>query len=239
MLREGLLKNLFLVLLLANLLAVGWQIWIVPPEVPPDRLSGSGDEPELALASPVRKGATAVAPSRRSAAAIPNGSAATIACRRIGPLSDGGLADAVGQRLRAEGIAVSQTSEEGQIWVGHWVQLENVGNRQQADQIVGRLSAGGLPDAYVLQATGPISISLGVFRSRERADKVVAEARKLGFQPTVTDRYRPGVQYWLLVRAPAGGRLGLTELARETGQIIRSDAVPCPPTDVGGANAFN
>jgi hypothetical protein len=210
------MRNLFLVLLLANLLVLGWQVWLVPGEVPAARLATPGTEAELTL--------TAADRGDSGPGAGPTGPGGP--CLRIGPISDGQAADRVSERLRREGASVSQNAEEGEIWVGHWVQLENVGSRAEADRMVSRLNAGGLPDAYVLQDSPPFSISLGVFRSRERAEKVAAEARRLGFKPLMGDRYRPGVQYWLSVSA-LPGRLNLNELARESGQILRSESVPC------------
>lgn len=235
------MRALFLTLLLANLLLFGWQLWIVPPEVPAERPVRGGGEPELALVSADRRLGPAPEGAEGPASGVAAATtAAAMECLRIGPFADGAVAEAIGQRLQAQGIAVSQSSEEGQIWVGHWVQIENVATRAEADRIVARLSAGGLPDAYVLQAAGPTAISLGVFRSRERADKVVAEARRLGFKPVVTDRYRLGVQYWLLTRAAAGTRVPVAELTRETGQIVRSDTIPCSPApSVGGTSPIH
>jgi hypothetical protein len=230
-------RNVFLALLFANLLAFGWHLWIVPPEVPASRLVRLGTEPELTLAG---AGQVGPATSPSASASPPAAAAGAPRCLRIGPLADGGVADAVSQRLQQQGIVVAQSSEEGQIWVGHWVQLENVGDRAQAERTVARLSAGGLPDAYVLQAAGPATISLGVFRSQERADKVVADARRLGFSPVVTDRYRVGVQFWLLARLRAGERVPVAELARESGQILRSEPVSCAgPTGIGGVARIN
>jgi hypothetical protein len=229
-------KGLFLALLLANLLALAWQLWVAPPEIPPDRLVKANSEAELTLAV-VQKAPVAAAPSStKTAVGIFNSGDQ---CLRIGPLPDAALADRVSQRLQREGIVVSQSAEQGQIWVGHWVQLENVGNREAADRIVAKLSAGGVPDAYVLPSAGPVAVSLGVFRSRERADKVVTDARRLGLQPVVIDRYRVGFQYWLQAKVPAGAAARLVELTRESGQILRSDAVPCPPGAVGGTGPVN
>ena len=87
----------------------------------------------------------------------------------------------------------------------------------------------------MLQNSPPFSISLGVFRDRDRADKVAVAAAALGFHPQTTDRYRAGIQYWLTVAVPAGRTLPLADLGRESGQILRSDQVACPTDSVGGA----
>lgn len=216
------MKNVFLALLLANLLFLGWRLWVAPPEVPATELIGRGPEPDIAATTP-----------RRAARAGDDVAAGTVStelrCLRIGPMADGQLADSLRSSLAGRGIPATATSEEGQIWVGHWVQLESVASRQEADAIAARLAESGLPDAYVLQTSPPFSISLGVFRDRQRADKVAAEASRLGFKPQMTDRYRAGLQYWLAVQVPAGKALSVEDLARESGQILRAEPMACPP----------
>jgi SPOR domain len=235
-------RNLFLALLLANLLFLGWQLWIAPPDIPADRLRTAGPEPEIQAATrsfnPAGEGTAAgdgsSTPGSRTTPLPPPGS-----CVRIGPIADGQVADSVRMRLKTGGFDATVAVEEGQIWVGHWVQLESVGSREEADRIVGRLSAGGIPDAYVLQTDPPFAISLGVFRDKERADKVLAAAASLGFQPQMTDRYRAGVQYWLSFVVPVGGSLSLGDLEREFGQTLRAEPVACQTTSIGGAELIN
>lgn len=210
------MKNVFLALVLANLLFLGWKLWIAPAEVAPMGLLVRGDEPEIALARPPA--------AKRGTEAPPDG---TARCVRLGPIGDGVVADAVRARLGAGGLESSMTTDEGQVWVGHWVQVEGVASRAEADQVVARLAAGGLPDAYVLQTAAPFSVSLGVFRDRVRADAVVASARALGLSPSVTDRYRSGLQYWLTVALPPGRVVPLDELVRESGQILRAEEITC------------
>jgi hypothetical protein len=216
-------KNLFLILLLLNLSFLGWQLWIAPSDVPAARVAspGTGQDitPVQGSSARARRASTATGQERPSS---------EDRCVRVGPIADGQMADTLRARLARMGLAATTGAEEGQIWVGHWVQLESVASREEADRIAARLAAGGLPDAYVLQASPPFSISLGVFRDRDRADKVAATAAKLGFQPQTTDRYRSGLQYWLTAKVPAGRILPLDDLGRESGQILRADQVACP-----------
>lgn len=228
------MRNLFLALLLGNLLFMGWRLWVAPPEVPADQLLSRGPEPDIA--------ATPLAASGRAGAA--RAGAATVAdratrCLRIGPIADAQLADTLRSSLNRRGIGATITSEEGQVWVGHWVQLESVASRQEADAIAARLAAGGLPDAYILQTSPPFSISLGVFRDKDRADKVVADATRLGFRPQMTNRYRAGLQYWLAVVVPPGVAMSVDDLGRESGQILRAEPVACPADLIGGRGAIN
>ncbi len=221
------MRNLFLALLLANLLFLGWRVWIAPPQVPARQLMNRGPEPDITATAPVRAAGVAPFPSDPD----------NVQCLRIGPLADAQLADTLRSSLSRRDVTTTVASTEGQIWVGHWVQLETVASRQEAEAIAARLAASGLPDAYILQTSPPFSISLGVFRDKERADKVAAEAARLGFHPQMTDRYRPGIQYWLTAVVPPGASLPADALGRESGQIVRSEATPCPADSIGGERA--
>lgn len=224
------MRNLFLLLLLANLLFLGWQRWVAPPEVAATEFLSGGQEPRIqTLARAGPEGRLSAAPRGAPRLPVPPDGR----CARIGPLAEGTTADRLRARLEAAGFDAATAVEEGQVWVGHWVQLESVGSREEADRVVARLATGGLPDAYVLQTSPPFSISLGVFRDRSRADTVAAAAAKLGFRPGITDRYRPGALYWLSVVVPQGRALPLDDLGRESDQILRAEPVACPAELVG------
>ncbi len=229
------MRNLFLALLLANLLFLGWQHWVAPPEVPAAELLSAGQEPRietLAQAAASETGGQSGGAMRLPVP--PNGR-----CVRIGPIAEGQTADTLRARLTAAGFDAATAAGEGQVWVGHWVQLESVASREEADRVVTRLAAGGLPDAYVLQTSPPFSISLGVFRDRERAEAVASAATRLGFRPRTTGRYRAGTQYWLTVVVPPGRALPLNTLGQETGQILRAEQVSCPADPIGATKGIH
>lgn len=221
------MRNLFSILVLANLLFLGWRLWVSPPDVVATELAFAGQEPLITVLRP-EAASPGSADIRETGIRLPVSTSPGSQCLRIGPIADGPVADALRARLAADGFDVATTVEEGQIWVGHWVQLDGITSREEADRIVARLTAGGLPDAYVLQNTAPFTISLGVFRDRERADSVASAAGRLGVRARTTDRYRPGTQFWLAVVIPPGIDLSLDSLGRESGRILRAEQIDCP-----------
>lgn len=227
------MRNVFLALLLANLLFLGWRLWVAPPDLPAGQPRAVASEPAVATLRPLGAATDQGGRGDGQSAGADVADAVAAGCFRIGPIADGQLADTIRARLTATGAAATLAAEEGQVWVGHWVQLESVATRDEADAVVARLAAGGLPDAYVLQTSPPYSISLGVFRDRERADAVAAAAARLGFRARLTDRFRSGLQYWLSVGVPAGATLPLEQLGRESGQILRAESIPCPAGGIG------
>ena len=212
------MRNLCLLLLLGNLVLLGWQRWVRPPPVPRPALPVA----QLELLAPV--------------AAVPGAGGLTdaVRCLQLGPFDDPGALAAAARALRAAGREVREVLRPGEVWVGNWVQIDGLATLEAAEQARRRLVAGGLTDAYILQVDGAHRISLGVFRERERAEGVQRRARELGFSPALGDRYRPAQEAWLELRQPPGERFDPALLALPSTQILRTEEVACPPRPVAG-----
>ncbi|MEE4186782.1 MAG: SPOR domain-containing protein [Gammaproteobacteria bacterium] len=211
------MRNLLLGCILLNLLAYAYQHWIIEPAVRVDALSIDQSFPRLQLVNPA---ARAPAPP---AAALP----ASVRCLRIGPFLRADAAETVRQSLTQRGILVRQSAEEGQVWVGHWVQVRVAGSRAEAESIRDRLRSAGLRDAYIVSSDDQRLISLGVFRLLSSANAAAQKARDLGIEPLVVERYQPGTNFWLAARLRPDQRLEAGELTGSAGQIVRSEQVPC------------
>jgi hypothetical protein len=221
-------RNFFLLLLLANILFAAWQFFVVPADVNPYALSDGGRERELPLfTGQASRGHTRPAGAKAGEPAMAADRIAGPGCFHVGPFTDSAAAGAVRDRLAQTGLLVSESTREGQEWLGHWVQVEDFADQAAAQAAIARLAAGGVPDATLLSQNPPISVSLGVFRVRARAEAVATMARGLGFTPTVTDRYRNGLQYWVELQLAAEQSLSLAGLAGDPSQILRAEAVPC------------
>ena len=221
-------RNLFLLLLLVNVLFAAWQFFVVPADLNPYALREGGRERELPLFS-VPAGRQRTQPGGLKSVE-PAAAADRIAgpgCFHVGPFTDSGAAGAVRDGLAQKGLPVSESSREGQEWLGHWVQLENFADQAAAEAAIARLAAGAVPDATLISQNAPFAVSLGVFKVRARADAVATVARGLGFAPTITDRYRNGLQYWVELKLAAERSLSLAGLTGDSSQILRAEAVPC------------
>lgn len=239
------MRNLFLALLLANLLFLAWQLWIEPqspPEVPqpagvqldlegepagPGAVATSvGAEPPAEAGVP--PGAQPAAPgTTASPEGIPLSDQAS--CLRLGPMPDGTAARRAATALAEQGYLADVEDRPGQTWLGHWVQITGFSTSGQAEAARRRLMAGGLVDAYLMEDGASSLVSLGVFRERARAERVLAAAQRLGFSPVIRDRVRPTVEPWVLVRLTAGQkRPAIPDLGPGGAWIVRSEATACP-----------
>jgi hypothetical protein len=212
------LRNIILGLLLANILVLGWKRWIVPPDVAMPVALAAGSEAELVL--------IARSPGEDSAGIDGTGAEAA-RCARIGPLASRDVAQAVGRQLRRRDLSIDLASNPGEIWVGHWVQLLGLESEEAAATALNRLVDGGIVDAYIVQTEPDYNISLGVFRGLQGAEEVRTIARRLGYQPEMHDRVRPGTEHWVTVEMTPGQSVDLTDIRLESTQILRKEKIPC------------
>ena len=217
------MRNIALVLLLSNLLLLAWQRWVVPPEPLHETLALTQDYSDLVYMP--RLGS--IPADDPILGAIPLTPDSVVRCLRIGPFGRESDALRVGDELESRGVAVQQFSEQGDIWVGHWVTVKDLGTLDDTRKTLARLAANGMQDAYVVTDGEPI-ISLGVFRKRASVDIVAGKARALGFVVDTTDRLRPGTNYWLDTQLTGTEALPLRRILQDMGQILRSETIDCP-----------
>ena len=223
------MRNALLILLMLNALIFFYQKWIIEPADPVDALFIEQDVPGLMPAKrlAVADDSDGEAPAEIGADGEDAPSNPGYRCLQIGPFAQVADAEQVRTSLQRREATVRQVTEEGQVWVGHWVQVVDMASRAQAEQSRDVLVQGGMPDAYIVPGADDFRISLGVFRQRSSADNTVRSARLLGFQTRVDDRYQPGTNFWLRVRMPADRNLRPGEFKSDNGQILRTETIQC------------
>jgi hypothetical protein len=230
------MRNLVLLLLLANALYWAWEHWLKPenssvevvaptaqgltlvsevepvtePSVAPEVVAEEVLAPEAAATEEVAVAAAPVAEPQ---------------CVSLGPFRDLPEAANVGSNLKRAGLKSRQRVGEGDIWIGHWVHIDNLGSRATAEGVLARLREGGVSDSYIVSDDGSQGISLGVFSEIKRAGTRRQQVQELGFAPVVTDRSRRGTVYWVDVDLEADQELDLASL--QQGRIVRINEGGC------------
>lgn len=251
------MRAIALLLILANLGFLGWSQLV-------DVRSGGGQStlpvgvaaaPRLVLSTEVPPGA-AGPPSdaqRETGSALPIEPAVAAAepepnivpldaeqvdCVSVGAFRD--LAEAVqaSAALQAAGYFSRQRVDQGEVWLGYWVSVQNLGTREAAEAALAELGRNGISDAYILPGAGSGNVlSLGVFNDAGRAQRRVEEIRALGFQAELADRRRAGSVYWVDVDLKAPGAMfDPSVLQTEPGKIVRLEFRACP--NAAGAPPF-
>ena len=249
------MRNLFLALVLANLGFAAWHSWFAA-SAGGSPVSKRGDAPGIALVSELGKGAdraVSIASSNQAAGGgatassnaasvptptneAPHGSSATAPaasandgtrCVTVGPFKELSQAAAAAAQLRSSGLDPTQRVAEGDIWVGYWVYLKEIATQAQAKDILAKLRADKITDAYVIPDTDSGNlVSLGVYSEIDRARRRLEAVRALGYDVTVADRTRRGTVYWIDVRLASGQSVDFDKL-QPAGRIIRLEQRPC------------
>ncbi len=225
------MRNLLLLLLLANILYLIWGLFVdEPSEIGVSIVNESDMGPPLDISK------TRIAEAATSVGAVlgagqPSDLAAAVgrSCVTLGPFktataADGALGDHENQGMRA---AVRST--QGQIFVGHWVQIRNIENRAAGNAILRKLKEGGLGDAYLVPTDDEgLKISLGLFGEMSRAERVELQAKSLDLPADITPRMRQGTVFFVDIGLPPGKGAGNIIAKYGEDKVLLRDAATCP-----------
>jgi hypothetical protein len=225
------MRNILLALLLANILYFMYERFAESPTefgvaVVDERDLG----PELALEdNPMAEPAASVG------AVIGEGTPSDLAaivgrsCVTVGPFNAGSDADAALKEIEADGMRAAIRSREGEVFVGHWVQIRNIANRSVGNEMIAKLKEGGLDDAYLVETEDEgLKISLGLFGEIARAERIELQAKSMGLPADISPRMRDATVFYVDVGLPPGR--GASTIVQEFGedQVLMRDAANCP-----------
>ncbi len=152
-------------------------------------------------------------------------------CVGIGPFSELAQFEQALTSLSSLGYTPTQRSEDGDVWLGHWVYLADITTQGQADTVIDDLAENGIVDTAFDPGGGLGDVlSLGVFRELNRAEAVRDQVFGLGYEPEITDRTRPGTLYWADLTLDTGEDPELEPL-QPAGRIIRLEQRVCDAPD--------
>jgi hypothetical protein len=239
------MRTISLLLILCNALFLVWSQLIDVQINPLDRAPAvrADPPPRIVLAREVKKEEPAE-PAQSSAspveapkpstqlAATPN----VAGCTSVGPFANLSEASQAQAALRTAGFSPRQRLEQGELWVGYWVSVQNFPNRDAAEEALEKLGANGITDVYLMPGAEPANVlSLGVFSDFQRAQRRVEEVRALGMQPQIDDRKRAGSVYWIDadLREP-GQAIDTGIFQTDPRKIMRLELRACPETSANG-----
>jgi hypothetical protein len=188
-------RALFLLLLAANIGAASWLVLAPDRQATPAPVSDPG-VPKLVLLSERDRGDDAsaeLAAAPESRADLDNDE-----CHSIGTFpTQADVRAAIGiltpltRRIQFREAHATQAR-------GYWVYLPALETREQALAAARQLSAKGVRDYYVVTAGDQQNtISLGLFRDQNNAERRRAEIAALGFEPQSIARTEELPVYWL------------------------------------------
>ena len=225
------MKNLLLLLILANILYFIWELFI---EEPPE--TGVAIVDESALGPPLEVSSKAIAEAATSVGAVlgsgkPSDLVALVgrSCVTIGPFKINAEADGALRTYEAEGMRTSVRTTQGQVFVGHWVQIRNIPDKAAGDVLLEKLRAGGLGDAYLWKDDeAGFKISLGLFGEMAGAERIELQAKSMGLPADISPRMRKATVFFVDIGLPPGkGASAIIERYGEEKVLLR-DKATCP-----------
>lgn len=238
-----------LILLLANALFFSWAQLIDVRASNLDRAPATSATrpPRIVLAqeavkSPDESAEEEAQPPQAQEATEPvvtarvDAAASSMTCTSVGPFADLADASQAQATLRAAQFESRQRLEQGELWVGYWVSVQNLETREDAEMAVKTLTENGINDVYLMPGSDPANIlSLGVFSDVKRAQRRAEEVKALGMDPRIDDRKRAGAVYWLDVDFPEPGKtIDTTMFQSGPGKIMRLELRACPAVTQNG-----
>lgn len=228
------MRNILLALLLANILYFMWGKFVNEPEE-----SGIVIVEESDLGPPLSVSELHVAEAAASVGAVlgsgsPSDLSAVVgrSCVSIGPFKTNADANGAVADYEGDGLRASVRTTQGQIFVGHWVQIRDIPDRESGDAMLAKLRAGGLGDAYIVSTDDEgLKISLGLFGEMSRAEKIELQAKSLDLPADITPRTREDTVFFVDIGLPPGRGAGaMIEKYGEDKVLLRNQAT-CPRSD--------
>lgn len=225
------MKNILLILLLANILYLMWGMFTEDESQP-----GVAFVQESDLGPPLDVTTGRDSDAVASVGAVlgsgePSALEAVVgrSCVSIGPFRESDDADSAVLEYSNEGMKVLLRATRGQIFVGHWVQIRNVVDDAAANEMLDVLTAGGLSDAYLVRTDDEgLKISLGLFGDIERAEKIELQARSLDLDAEISPRTRDGEIFFVDIGLPPGKGAGAIIEKYGAERVLLRDAATCP-----------
>ncbi len=228
------MRNLLLLLILANILYFVWGLLVEEPSE-----TGVALVDEADLGPPLEVSSTAVAGAANSVGAVlgsgkPSDLAALVgrSCVTIGPFKTNAEADGALATYDGEGMRASVRTTQGQVFVGHWVQIRKIPDKASGDVMLKKLRAGGLGDAYLVEdEDAGFKISLGLFGEMTGAERIELQAKSMDLPADITPRMREATVFFVDIGLPPGkGASAIIEKYGEDKVMLR-DKATCPRSD--------
>jgi hypothetical protein len=225
------MKNILLMLLLANILY--WMWGLVPNEEaqPGVAFVDESDMGPLLDVTTGRDSDTVASVGAVLGSGEPSALEAVVgrSCVTIGPFRESADADSAVLEYSGEGMKAILRATTGQIFVGHWVQIRNVADEAEANSMLEQLIAGGLPDSYLVHTEDEgMKISLGLFGDIEGAEKIELQARSLDLPAEISPRTREGEVFFVDIGLPPGKGAGAIIEKYGQDRVLLREAATCP-----------
>ncbi|MGY8733213.1 MAG: hypothetical protein ACKVK0_13835 [Pirellulales bacterium] len=225
------MKNLLLILLLANILYFMWGYFVDEESEP-----GVAFVEESDLGPPLDVSVGWDSDSIVSVGAVLGSEESSAlealfghSCVTIGPFKENANADLAALEYANEGMRSVLRPTRAQVFVGHWVWIRKIESEIAADTVLQQLKDGGLNDVY-LDRSDPadLKISLGLFGAEAGAEKIELQARSLDLPAEIIPSSKERDVFFVDIELPPGKGAGAMIEKHGQERVLTRKAATCP-----------
>ncbi len=208
------MRHLVYLLLVANVVFFGWKLFETQSPEPlvrampplPDNVSRLVTLQEQQAAT---AGEQVVTDLETLTAEQPPGAGAVLQCQALGPFLAVDAMRPIAAELGELGLQPEQRQVESKELVGFWVYLPAM-PREEIRTVTATLEDYNDKEYYVGKGN---FISLGTFKSMERAERRLQSVRKMGLEATLEERFATQTSFWLDIQSNGSATEQLQRIA--------------------------
>ena len=208
------MRHLVYLLLIANVVFFGWKLFETQSPEPlvralpplPDNVSRLVTLQEQQAAT---AGEEVVTDLETLTAEQPPGAGAVLQCQALGPFLAVDAMRPIAAELGELGLQPEQRQVESKELDGYWVYLPAM-PREEIRTVLATLEDYNDKEYYVGKGS---FISLGTFKSMERAERRLQSVRKMGLEATLEERFTTQTSFWLDIQSNGSAREQLQRIA--------------------------
>ena len=208
------MRHLVYLLLVANVVFFGWKLFEAQSPEPlvrampplPDNVSRLVTLQEQQAAT---AGEQVVTDLETLTAEQPPGAGAVLQCQALGPFLAVDAMRPIAAELGELGLQPEQRQVESKELVGFWVYLPAM-PREEIRTVTATLEDYNDKEYYVGKGN---FISLGTFKSMERAERRLQSVRKMGLEATLEERFATQTSFWLDIQSNGSATEQLQRIA--------------------------
>lgn len=208
------MRHLVYLLLIANVVFFGWKLFETQSPEPlvralpplPDNVSRLVTLQEQQAAT---AGEEVVTDLETLTAEQPPGAGPVLQCQALGPFLAVDAMRPIAAELGELGLQPEQRQVESKELVGYWVYLPAM-PREEIRTVLATLEDYNDKEYYVGKGS---FISLGTFKSMERAERRLQSVRKMGLAATLEERFTTQTSFWLDIQSNGSATEQLQRIA--------------------------
>ncbi len=224
------MRNLLLLLLLANILYFIYSVFTDDPSEPGVVVVEESDlGPPLEVTTDHDEDVAASV-----GAVLGSGEPSVLeavvgrSCVSVGPFRTSADAESAQVQFAGDSMRARLRSQFGEVPIGNWVKIKGIADRFTANEMMETLQDNAMDAFIVNDDEEGLYISLGLFGDINGAEKIELQAKSLGLPAAIEKATREGTVFYVDIALPPGRGAGSIVDQYGEDKVFLRDAATCP-----------